>query len=155
MVVQILFGQSIERSVISSFGESVNSSGITYSHVAGEPITQTYLNASNNLIVTQGFLQPEKQDLNSLNEWDASGDFNIFPNPFNESFTVSSGSAKLVFLKLFDESGRLIYQSPSAMDLTQAAYTFHTANLAAGVYVVSVSSKQNTKQQTHKLIKIK
>lgn len=147
--------QSLERFVFSSFGESVSSSGITFTYSVGEPITPTYFSTANNLILTQGFIQPEKSDLSSMVNFESSeGAFSVFPNPSTENFTIQTNSEKPFQYQLFSTEGKLLAWSSQLHQIGQQTVMIHAESLSQGIYYLRILDGHNRSICNFKLIKI-
>lgn len=147
--------QSLERFVFSSFGESVSSSGINFTYTVGEPITPTYFSTANNLILTQGFIQPEKSDISSVVNFDTQeGNFMVFPNPSAGSFTIQSQSNQPFTYQLHNTDGKLLFESNQLQNFGQHAVTIHAESLSQGIYYLRILDDHNRSIRNFKLIKI-
>lgn len=148
-------GQSIERFVFGSFGESVNNSGITFTYAVGEPITPTYFSLPNNLILTQGFLQPEKTDISFVESYTSQmGDFSIFPNPCIGSFFIQTDTDKTFGFQLHNTDGKLLIDSKSFQKFFQNQAIVNIGNLAPAIYYLRILDPKNQLISNFKLIKI-
>ena len=73
----------------------------------------------------------------------------LFPNPAQSYFTVSSGQAPVKEIDLIDVAGKTILHKTNTNG--SSAITLSTGNLAAGIYIVQI--KTETKIYQQKLIK--
>ena len=103
------FSQSIERHVISSTGSSTTAGGITLSSTVGEIATTTLISGS--VVLTQGFQQPNPEDLTSVPEDKKTNlDYKIYPNPTSDQLIIELNSdkpAELV-IEICDMSGKQV-----------------------------------------------
>ncbi len=77
-----------------------------------------------------------------------SSEFKVFPNPFHDGFTIN-GLAKGDQLKIYDLSGKLIYQNNTISD---QILRIDLANVEPGLYNVLVISGEDVK--TTKMLKV-
>lgn len=77
-----------------------------------------------------------------------SNEFKIFPNPFHEGFTIN-GLAKGDQLKIYDLTGKLVYQNNA---ITDQVLRIDLTNVEPGLYNVLVISGEDVK--TTKLLKV-
>ena len=73
---------------------------------------------------------------------------NIFPNPFNDAFTISSESNEPSVLILYDLNGKIIMEMEIAGNTT-----IQTNEIAAGMYFYSLMDKKGNVKEQGKLIK--
>lgn len=85
-------------------------------------------------------------DTLGLIEFEAS-DISIHPNPVQSDLTIDITFDEAIRLKLYDISGRLIFNRPSEISTT----TIGLSELKTGVYFLNIKTK--TKSGTYKIIK--
>ena len=154
-LVMLASAQSLERFVFSSFGESVSSSGITFTYSVGEPITPTYFSTANNLILTQGFLQPEKSDISAIeNQELQGGSFTVFPNPSSGVYTIKADSDKKFNYQLYNTEGKLVYVGNQLQSAGQHSVIVHVEHLSQGLYYLRILGENDQMLHNFKLIKI-
>jgi hypothetical protein len=131
--------QTLTNQVVANSGNTYSSSALNIEQTTGESVTTTI--QSGNLIVTQGFHQPnlfsvgvEEMETTLLTLW---------PNPARESVTISGSKQPIERVEIFDALGKLVVTH------TQKN-TFSVATLAAGSYVVRVHS--NARSEEHRLV---
>ena len=147
--------QSIINDVIASSGmHGMSANGIQLSWTIGEPITETVSN--NAWIITQGFHQSwQYQGPIGQPPYDhPSFTINVYPNPVRELLSVSlENNDRSLFLDLYDISGRLIRHQESAPN--QTLVTFPIKWLSAGSYLLKITTKNYTINETYRLQKLR
>lgn len=134
--------QTIERYALTCFGEAVNLSGVSYAWTAGECLTQSYSNGPAALILTQGYLQPEKQDFLSVGDIPTNDiGLQIYPNPTTEALYVRSSEQTPLRIRIYDAAGKLMYEQPTFAILTDPLVV-SAVSWPAGSYFLHVESKK-------------
>ena len=146
--------QSIINDVIGSAGmHGMSANGVQLSWTIGEPITET---ASNNTwILTQGFHQSWQSQSTSIQS-DANTPLivQVYPNPVRELLSVSLENNHLSLLfDLYDISGRLIRHQESGPQ--QSMVTFPIRWLSAGSYLLRITTKDYTINESYRLQKLR
>lgn len=72
--------------------------------------------------------------INSVSE-EMKDELLVYPNPFEDEFTVASDNLQDATITLFDSQGRMVESRP----LTQSNTSFRTAQLASGIYLLEVN----------------
>ena len=119
------------QEIISSVGDHFTSGVGSLSWTLGEPATETF---GNGTIFTQGF-QQNYEEILSLQHLSQTAQFDIYPNPFQTSIniagmdhTFSEAERKL---RLFDNSGRMVYEG-------KVEPIIHLQHLLAGSYILNL-----------------
>lgn len=107
-----LSAQTADQHVIGSLGGSFVNANIDVNYTAGEAVIQTQSTAQ--VIVTQGFHQPDLDGLGGLSEATLEGSVHLYPNPTNAVLNVQldevaqgSGDSELM---IYDLNGQQVYQ---------------------------------------------
>ncbi len=88
-------------------------------------------------------------NVNELNN--STNEFNIYPNPANEEFKVSSAKFQVGdAIKVYDAIGKIIYQT--IIGHTERSRSVETSSWNNGVYFVQLVSTSGEKSSTKKLI---
>jgi len=140
----------LDRHVVSTAGSDAGGSTLLVSYTIGEMMT--IVGASADLLVTQGFQQPEEQLTVGItdNQTGSSGSIHVYPNPVIDMLTID--------LQAFDE--------PSSLDIRAAdgALVWHGTlpkndrvsipfhQFPAGTYLLTITSVQN-RQESWRVIK--
>ena len=109
------YGQSIERSVISSAGEVINSSALTLEYSVGEPYAGELSNSTVN--VTTGFNQGYAIDNSSVANVSSILEVLIFPNPSQNVLNISAETP--CETRIFSLLGEEIYRSSGPAQMHQ------------------------------------
>lgn len=126
---------TIQNEVLSSAGNSfVTASDRVVDFTLGEVFTATL--TSNNLMISQGFHQPNRRKFGILNpvlvslDEEVSENFSVYPNPFRGELTIEIPAAELVYIQLFDNTGRVVLNH----QLSQVTTTIDLSMLSVGNY---------------------
>jgi len=155
----IVVAQTLQRTVVASSAETLtgpNPGTITLSYVVGETVNGLLSNAGNNLFLTTGFLQPDN-DLQQLLNNDLSKSILLYPNP------VSGNSVKLAFNNLPDGEYVIDIIDPTGHILETQTTNYRNNNffylpldisqIKLGVYFIRVNNGLGFNRSV-KLIKI-
>jgi len=145
MIPFILCAQSTERQVIATTGASVSASNVQVSYTIGESTTTTL--AAGNIIVTQGFQQPDEELTVGVDERVSDLSINVYPNPAEDVVTlqISSGSDRVVNATVYDMQGKQTGVSVSNLQVNGTLkQTLDVSALSAGQYLISFTDGQST-----------
>ncbi|MEX0811715.1 MAG: T9SS type A sorting domain-containing protein [Chitinophagales bacterium] len=155
--VTLLFGQSIERQVVSPYGSYEESGALALSSTVGEVATATLEQAD--IILTQGFQQPSDID-DTVGIERVINDLNIsaFPNPTTQKVILELNSNKEmeIFVRLFDINGKQLRHG-NADQVTVLGHSVHEIDLSAyasGHYIIHLSEKEKGTAESIKVQKI-
>lgn len=155
----VVIAQTLQRTVVASSAETLtgpNPGTITLTYAVGETVSGLLPNATNNLFLTTGFLQPDN-DLQQLLNSDLSKSILLYPNP------VSGSSVKLAFNNLPDGEYMIDIIDPVGQILKSLTVNYRNNNLfyvpldisqiKSGVYFIRVNNGAGFNRSV-KLIKI-
>jgi hypothetical protein len=151
--VSALSAQSLERQVIGSAGDYVTAGNISLSYTVGEAATTTLSNG--NLILTQGFQQPDDVGVGIQDPVPFIGDITVYPNPtsdiINVQITTDQKDLTLEVTTILGQS--LISQE---LDLSGGSYsgTVDMQPYAAGNYVLYLRNADGKVVTSYKVQKI-
>lgn len=145
--------QQISRTVYTTAGKFNTTSNLSLSSTIGE--TVVFTGSGSNVIVTQGFQQPDKDILTIIPSVDFMMNVDVFPNPVNDQLQVRVNTdlplTDLTF-EIGDMLGKTVNVIPvSSDDLGNQTFSFDFFKFGAGVYIVKISSSSN---QIHKAFKV-
>lgn len=159
LVSDVARAQKLERSVVASAAETLlgpNPATFTLSYVLGEAIGDLLPNPANNLFLTTGFVQPDEELQQILNQ-DISKSIVLYPNP------ASGNTVKLAFNNLPDGVYMIDIIDPIGRVLQTQTVTYQNNNFfyvpldisqfKGGTYFVRVNNGVGFKGNA-KLIKI-
>ena len=129
---------SIERQVIGSTGNLTNTGTIQASSNVGETVITTTLQS--NLIVTQGFEQPDTMFTTGINIMN-NIKFNIYvyPNPVSNELIIETNFNTEQKFEIINMVGQTLYTS----NINKKA-TVNTSTFANGVYILKLYTNKET-----------
>lgn len=134
------------QSVVSSQGETYETTTGSISFTVGEVVIDTGTDGTNDL--TQGFHQTNWNFL-ELEDSDVSFEANVYPNPTSDILNIEVGQFDEVQFALIDASGRIIQKG----NLTDFITQIDVKQLEPGSYHVQLSDAQNNQLKNFKLLK--
>jgi hypothetical protein len=152
----MVYGQSsINSQVIAAAGNSGNTNTTVINYTLGEPVTDQY--ASNTVILSQGFQQPEGAGSVALEDVQNLMDLLIFPNPSSGEISIAFDTRKKLDLniKLVDISGRVVRDLGDRVSVS-GKETLHMdlTDLSSGVYFLRLLNPANGIQESIQVRKI-
>lgn len=149
---QLCLAQSISRQVISLGGESETANEINVSFTLGQFFINTL--ESSDMIVTQGFQQPDQKILTSttFTEFDKES-IEIFPIPASEHLTIRLSEAfqDELLIELYKSDGsRMISSVIQAQFQNEVILPLNKIN--SGYYLLRITDFQNLKRLNQSLI---
>ncbi len=146
--------QSIERQLISTTGNLSQTEQLTVSATAGETIIHTTVSAE--IILTQGFQQPNENDFVGVWELDEIKiEVSIAPNPFTTSIylTMFSDLPMNLTCSVFGVNGTMVIPPKRWEFQGETIKKIDFTPLPAGTYLLRLHSSIHKKTQTYKIIK--
>jgi hypothetical protein len=145
-----LGAQTLDRQVLHASGALPLNNGVALSYSLGEPVTATAV--SGQVLLTQGFQQPDQLSVGTPHTTEHAFALGIFPNPARtEAWATVQGNAlpTTAILQVHDALGRAV-AAPLRLQLGTGAlaYRMDLAGWAAGTYWVSLCSASGTVLQT-------
>lgn len=141
-----LSAQSLSPQVIASAGNSFTTATCRIEFTIGEPVTASLTSGGSTL--TQGFHQPEIK-FSSFENYADEYVFTLYPNPTEQFVTVESTKRDDMQVHVFDALGQVIQVS----SVFQEKITIDLQTLAAGSYVLMVSTKAGQPLHSYTVIK--
>ena len=141
--------QSIELSLINSAGGSFNSQHENLTWTVGEVITESF--STDNLYLTQGFLQTNINKTSISTKKSEISEINIYPNPASTVFFIDYTSGKEpsvshpTELSLIDINGKVVFSK----DLNQKLTSITINELKTGVYLIKLTKLNTAYIKTH------
>lgn len=136
------------QSTFSATSHSATIQGNTYEYVIGE-MTLVSTERTSNLIVTQGFLQPnDSKRPVSTNLSDANEVIKIYPNPTQDIVYVDPQTEFSGVLKyqLFDATGKVLFKNEHAQS---ERFSVDLRSYASGNYYLMITSTSNSSEQSY------
>lgn len=136
------YAQSLERAVIGSAGGVSTSGNLSISFTSGESMVKTF--SAGGFTLTQGFQQSTKNSgggtgtsINDLNTTDIS----VYPNPFNEVFTLKIPSDLKAEYQILNVLGQKIEPIISIYD---QQIQFDLSEYQGGIYFLKIYANDAT-----------
>jgi hypothetical protein len=134
-------------SIISTDGNYYANAAGSVSFTIGEPIIETYSDATN--VLTQGFQQTDYSFVGVDNIAPENVTIKVYPNPFQSEFTINNSGEKQSYAEITDLLGKVIYKT----ELTKGNNQINPGNLSDAVYLLKVYDNTGAEIQTFKMIK--
>lgn len=153
----LCWGQTqLSPQVYSSQGGNFSNAQFGISYTIGEMSSVSTI-TSGGTTLTQGFQQPDKYQIAIVESVDASWDASVYPNPADEQLTLQlSTEMHLEFvIDLFDAAGKKVMDTRTLNQIPGTkTYTVETAQLAAGAYLLRMTSKDGKHQRSFRITKM-
>ena len=133
---------SLGNSYIWDFGDATNGNGQSVNHIYTTPgfYTVTLIVCDNNCCDTTSQVYEVKTGIDNVI---ADDDWNIFPNPTLDNFTLNySGNQPVESISLFNTLGEVVWTSVTS---NKNNWTINAETLSAGVYFLSIKSTSGIK----------
>lgn len=144
----VVNGQILSPDVVATSGDYYTNSNVSLSWTLGEISVETYVGS--NVLLTQGFQQPEFF-VTSIFEKKPDGFLiNIYPNPATEYFTISceSNNEGDFNFELYDVQGKMLLS-----DYFTSSYQIDISNYKKAMYLLKVYSKSSGEFLIYKILK--
>ena len=139
-----IFAQSAERQVIASTGGYATATGLQVSSTVGETATAT--GTSSNIIITQGFQQPNGTAV-GIKELNNGLSVNVYPNPASNDVVleIDAKSNLMVNATVYDMEGKTTGVSVSNLKVNGTLkQTLDISELTTGNYLISFTDENTT-----------
>jgi hypothetical protein len=141
--------------VYSSQGQDFRNSEFEISYTIGEMAAVTTI-SNPSITFTQGFHQPDKFSV-GFETIESKWSGYIYPNPVDDQVTlsISSDYQANYIIDLFDAGGRRILANKEINHLPGSQqFSFSTAELSAGTYLLRVSSLEGRNQRSFRFTRM-
>ena len=142
--------QELVRQVSASMGHSGMVGYTVFQYTIGEPLVTTL--AAGDLLLTQGFQQPEVVSPNKAPEAPFVSDFIVFPNPASEKVNLAFDllqDGRVVFM-LVNNAGQVVFSTATNMLAGRVTYALPVSGYAVGLYYLVIRTGYRT--YTEKLV---
>jgi hypothetical protein len=150
-----VFSQQVDRAIYSSAGRHATKNSLSIAYNIGEPITFT--GTGMDVILSQGFEQPDQPIITNIPSSDRVMDILAFPNPVMDQLHVRITSGIInsdLRFELFDLLGKKIsLLNPSASSVLNSTFSFDLSYCKPGIYFITVSAPNYVYNNTFKIIK--
>ena len=158
LLVVAVNAQTLSPQVIASGGGFFETSIGSLSWTLGEPVTETFTNGGINVILTQGFQQPEKLSTGISEVVLDNVSVNIYPNPAetNVLLEFSYDKSDRISIEIVDMLGRTL--TTDQVDVykdQEVRYDLDVSNFAGGMYLVRLTNESGELLGTYKLQKVR
>jgi len=135
------------QEIVNSTGQEIAGSDLTIEYSIGEIVTQTIF--SNEMVVTQGFLQPIFNISTSVSRrFDLLDELEVYPVPALNTIHIKFNVDEWTNYSLFSVTGVKLKQGDFRM-----LASLEIKDLPPGLYFLQIISQQSTFSQTIKIIK--
>lgn len=137
----MVFAQSIERQVIGSAGGSATTASLQVSYTIGETVTST--GTSSNIIITQGFQQPEGGSV-GINLVETGLSVEAYPNPTSDQVILQVETTKLITIDvlLLDLLGQSTGIEMTDLEISgTTTETVDISSLPSGHYMIILQNE--------------
>lgn len=132
--------QSLTPQVIASAGDYFEDSNFSVSWTLGEPMTETYL--TTNIILTQGFHQPELLTVGIPTVLPYNTYMNLYPNPTMQhvTFDLKYGNNASINIDVINNFGQVISSQKISVQKDQLhSQVINLSEFASGMYQIRIS----------------
>ncbi len=127
--------QSLSQSVIAlAGGYEKTPAGLTVSWTVGEPIVDPL--KSGDLLLTQGFQQPDLQVTTGFSDPTFGHDLKVFPNPTSAQLILETDFERALDYRIVDVHGKMIREG----ELLQSK-ALNISSLPQGIYAIYFTSE--------------
>jgi len=148
--IAIGFSQELIREVVASSGSEATVGYSIFQYTLGEPIIATV--GGGNLLLTQGFQQPEVAGPIKAPEAPFVSDLIVYPNPASDQVNLEFDlmqDGRVVFM-LVNNAGQVVFEKTAQMLAGRLTHTLSLGSYASGLYYVVIRTGYRT--YTEKLI---
>ncbi|RQP15349.1 T9SS type A sorting domain-containing protein [Parapedobacter defluvii] len=148
--ILIGFSQELIRQVVASSGNEATVGYSIFQYTIGEPIVATL--SVGNLLLTQGFEQPEVAGPTKAPEAPFVSDLIVYPNPASDQVNLEFDlrqDGRVVFM-LVNNAGQVVFSKAIQMLSGRLTYTLSLSRYASGLYYIVIKTGYRT--YTEKLI---
>jgi hypothetical protein len=128
------YGQSIERSAVSTAGSTINNSSLTLEYTIGEYYAGELTNSA--LELTTGYNQGYEADNSSVPNVTVLDNVTVFPNPTNGKLNIKAPVTCEV--RVLTIQGEVVHESISVTE--NVITSIDVSNFASGLYTLEISS---------------
>lgn len=143
-----LIGQTLSPIVISTAGGfSANGTAMLSSTVGEMSMVETFVGA--NVILTQGFQQPEDFNVSVEDMDHISGGITLGPNPTRGSVHIvfSNNEALKLNISVYDATGRIIFRNAEEKQAGNNFVLLNFSSLACGEYILDCKISGSSNNQ--------
>ena len=143
-----LSAQSVEKSVISTIGNSYKDQTVSVSYNAGELIIGNLTSEDGAIQLSSGYYESLNLETLHIDIPELKFEFNLYPNPVRDALYIDHPTLSEFIVSIHDIKGRLLYEQ-----ILQVQKPIPTSNLSLVTYIVSVKNIHNQMINSYKIIK--
>ncbi len=141
------FSQTIEKSSISSGGESTSNGTLTMVYSIGE--ANIAESTTGNIHISEGFISEGLNATLGIKDLAKIEGVKVFPNPTVDYVNISFSETINAQIRVFDLTGKELYSNTISSDKT----SINLSRYNKGTYLVHVYDLENAKVITYKISK--
>lgn len=131
---------SLCHQVVGTTGKAVTESGLNFQYTVGEPIIATFKKQGVNIVLTQGFNQPDVclPVTSTQPELWSGWDIQVYPNPASDWLTVqfTSPSSQTLQCNIFGPDGKVVVSDVTA---SPTGVQIDVSALSSGLYYLQLN----------------
>ena len=152
LAAMTVYGQTVERQVISSTGMISSNDGVSISSTVGEVSVETVIEGT--VILTQGFQQPEDGggSTTAIQDYELKVDYKVFPNPTSDVLNIQLDAPEQmeIFIELASVNGTTVERRiVNGSGILQSQ--MQVDQLPSGTYLLVMRDIKNNKLKTHQI----
>lgn len=137
----------LQQSINASGGMAIGAGG-SANYSVGQMVFSSYSGASGT--INEGVQQPYEIFLLSSTNFDLENTITLYPNPVaNQLFLKVPNLNDKLHYKLVNVEGKMVLSDT----ISQLNSVLHLESFPGGIYFLSISSEDNSKHKTYKIIK--
>ena len=140
--------QTISKQVIGSTGQTSSASNTTISYTLGEVVVGPMLSDDTLIQLGNGYYQSLDLSVLSTETEEINMQIKVFPNPVTESLYISHSTEEIFIVQIIDINGKLVLEKKHNKNAPIPMQSFEL-----GTYFIKVTSEQNNKTNTYKIVK--
>ena len=143
-----LSAQSIEKSIISTIGNSYIGQNFILSNNIGELVIGSQKSEDGSIQLGSGYYPSLNLITLNIDMPEIKFGFDVYPNPVSDALFIEHPTLNEFIVSIYDIKGRLVFEQ-----LSKVQNPIPTSNLSLGTYLVSVKTTDNKKINSYKIIK--
>ena len=140
--------QTISKQVIGSTGQTSSASNTIISYTVGEVVVGPMLSDDTLVQLGNGYYPSLDLSVLSTETEEINMQIKVFPNPVSEFLYISHPTEEIFTVQIIDINGKLVLDKKHNKNAPIPMQSFEL-----GTYFIKVTSEQNNKTNTYKIIK--
>tara|TARA_B100000900_G_scaffold287445_1_gene246459 strand:+ start:3456 stop:4001 length:546 start_codon:yes stop_codon:yes gene_type:complete len=142
------FSQTISKQVIGPAGATFENGNNKLSYTAGEVVVGAMTDEDGSYQLGNGYYPSLDLSILNTESPDLQLQVKVYPNPVTEAIFITHPTEEFFEVRITDVSGKQILQTAH-----QKQHPLSVETLTAGIYVVTVTTKESKQTNTYKVIK--